>query len=77
MNEDKILQEFSSLPAQAQQMVLDFIAFLKVRYLGTSLSPEKPAAELRDDEFIGMWHDRADMADSTAWVRRLRQAEWR
>ena len=77
MNEDKILQEFSSLPAQAQQMVLDFIAFLKVRYLGTGRSPEKPAAELRDDEFIGMWRDRADMADSTAWVRRLRQAEWR
>jgi hypothetical protein len=77
MNEDRILQEFSSLPAQAQQMVLDFIAFLKVRYLETGLSTEKPAAELRNDEFIGMWRDRADMADSSDWVRRLRQAEWR
>nr|VFJ57208.1 MAG: Predicted antitoxin, contains HTH domain [Candidatus Kentron sp. DK] len=31
---------------------------------------------LRKEAFVGMWKDRPDMADSTAWVRNLRQQEW-
>ena len=31
---------------------------------------------LREDPAIGMWEDREDMQDSTAWVRQLRQREW-
>ena len=26
--------------------------------------------------FVGMWKDRDDMADSAAWVRQRREAEW-
>lgn len=29
------------------------------------------------DVGFGMWKDRADMTDSTRWVRKLREREWR
>ncbi len=35
---------------------------------------EKP--NLTDEPFVGMWHDREDLADSSAWVRQTRQNEW-
>ncbi len=36
----------------------------------------KPPLRLRDAPFVGMWKDRKEMCDSTAWVRRLRDKEW-
>lgn len=41
----------------------------------------EPASESHDidlinDNFIGMWSDRQDLADSTAWVRGVRENEW-
>lgn len=33
-------------------------------------------ARLSDEAFIGMWRDREDMKDSSAWVRALRSREW-
>jgi hypothetical protein len=27
-------------------------------------------------DFVGMWADREDMADSSEWVHELRQREW-
>ena len=35
------------------------------------------ATELADEPFIGMWRDREDMQDSSAWVRRVRESEWK
>lgn len=32
--------------------------------------------DIRDEPFIGMWHDRPEMSDSSAWVRGLRLGEW-
>ena len=32
---------------------------------------------LSEELAIGMWKDREDMKDSTAWVRNLREREWR
>ncbi len=37
---------------------------------------ESPDFDLINDSFIGMWSDRQDLADSTAWVRGLRETEW-
>jgi len=31
---------------------------------------------LADEPFIGMWRDREDMQDSSAWVRGIREREW-
>lgn len=33
--------------------------------------------KLSEEPAIGMWKDRQDMRDSTAWVRQLREHEWR
>ncbi|MEH2358729.1 hypothetical protein [Nostoc sp.] len=37
---------------------------------------ESPDFDLINDNFIGMWSDRQDLADSTTWVRSVRENEW-
>ena len=32
---------------------------------------------LGEELFVGLWKDRDDLSDATAWVRRLREQEWR
>lgn len=75
MTQQNLLDEFSSLPVDAQRQVADFVSFLRQKY-----QPENPIhgtdTEIRDDKFIGMWSDREDLADSTEWVRGLREKEW-
>ncbi|RME82065.1 MAG: DUF2281 domain-containing protein [Caldilineae bacterium] len=58
-------------------MVADFIAFLRLRY-GQEPSEEEVEAlpALKDESFVGIWHDRTDMTDSTTWVRTVRAREW-
>jgi hypothetical protein len=46
---------------------------LRQRY---ELKSNNPNGNLSDEEFIGMWKDREDLRDSTAWVRKIRQSEW-
>lgn len=36
----------------------------------------KPTTKLTDEPFVGMWQDRHDLADSTQWVREVRDQEW-
>jgi hypothetical protein len=38
---------------------------------------QKQQRPLSDLEFCGMWRDRDDMKDSTAWVRQVRETQWR
>ena len=72
----RIVQDIASLPPEAQKQVSDFVALLKTRY---AITPHKKIkrGKLEDEPFIGMWKDRADMRDSTQWVRELRKREWR
>ena len=39
--------------------------------------PKGQKRPLTDLEFCGMWADREDMKDSAAWVRKIRETEWR
>jgi hypothetical protein len=39
--------------------------------------PKGQKRPLADLEFCGMWADREDMKDSAAWVRKIRETEWR
>jgi hypothetical protein len=71
-----LVQDIASLPPEAQKQVLDFIAFLKTRYPASSRARKAKHTKLRDEPFIGMWRDREEMRDSSAWVRRLREREW-
>lgn len=72
---DKVRDDFDRLPAEAQLDAADFIDFLRERYRRPD-GRKRPLAPLADDPLIGMWQDREEMADSTSWVRRVRQQEW-
>mgnify|MGYP006276614567 CR=1 FL=1 len=66
-------KRLDALPDAAQREVADLITALEARHR-TTRSPSSSA--LHDEPFIGCWSGRADLADSTAWVRRTRQQEW-
>lgn len=76
MDQEKIWQHFSALPPEAQQQAADFILFLQWRYPPSPPPKEKKRTRLSRDPFVGMWKDRQDMQDSSAWVRQARQQEW-
>ena len=75
MTYEEIIRELASLPPEGQKEAADFIASLHDRY-SRSPSSEQTDRNLLELEFVGMWRDREDMRDSTAWVRRLREHEW-
>ncbi len=75
MTQEDIIKEIGSLPPEGQRQVIDFIAFMRQRYSRSPLT-EKTVVDLRSEAFIGMWRDREDLADSSEWVRRVRQSEW-
>ncbi|OQA46100.1 MAG: hypothetical protein BWY52_00953 [Chloroflexi bacterium ADurb.Bin325] len=70
-----IMRDIASLPPEARKQVADFVANLKGRY-PVSKSAKPKRTDLLEEPFIGMWRDREDMKDSSAWVRRLRRSEW-
>jgi len=73
MIEENISREFAALPPEARRQVVDFIDFLKTRYADVRHEGE---SDLSEEPFIGMWRDREDMRDSSAWVRNIRNSEW-
>lgn len=70
-----VLEQIASLPTDKQEEVADFVAFLRGRVSQPS-STDRVEAPAEPTSFFGMWADREDMADSAAWVRRLRETEW-
>jgi len=76
MDTVNIVRDIASLPPEAQKQVIDFVAFLKARYPTTQPVRKTRRTRLADEPFIGMWRNREDMQDSTAWVRSLRRHEW-
>lgn len=72
----QIYQDITSLPPEAQKQVLDFVAFLKMRY-GVSSKKRVRSAKLTTEPFVGMWKNREDMSDSEKWIRELRIKEWK
>jgi len=73
MNQEKLLQDVISLQPVAQQEAVDFIAFLKSKCdQYTFQKNTNSLSAIEDEPFIGMWQDRSDMVDSSAWVRSLR-----
>lgn len=77
MNQEQVLRDLIALPPTAQQLVIDFIAFLRLRYAQEPSGDGDTLPALQDEPFIGMWHDRADMTDSSAWVRTVRIRDYR
>ena len=76
MNTDEILHDLASLPPEAQRQVADFIALLLARYGLSTLIEDGVPSHTAPDNFVGMWRDRVDLKDSSAWVRIIREREW-
>jgi hypothetical protein len=76
MNQEELLRELKSLPPDALREVLDFIAFLRMRYKLPCRTDMARKSKLSEESFVGIWHDRQDMADSSDWVRKTREREW-
>ena len=72
MTLEQMIREWKGLPPQARQEVADFIAFLYTRHTSTQPETEKVPTRIEDEPYVGMWQDRADMADSSAWARGTR-----
>ncbi len=75
MTNEEILREINSLPLEAQRQIKDFVSFLRERYK-SSQPMSIPASDLETEAFVGMWRDREDMRDSSAWVRNVRETHW-
>ena len=76
MDQERLWKEYVALPPDAQQEVANFIAFLATRYTKSRTTMPNSVGDWQDDAFIGMWQDREDLADSSAWVRSVREQEW-
>jgi hypothetical protein len=75
VTDEEILREINSLPPEAQRQLQDFISFLRERYRSSQLKLA-PLPDLESEAFVGMWRDRSEMSDSSAWVRSIRQSHW-
>lgn len=75
MTDKEILREINTLPPEAMRQLEDFISFLRVRY-GSSERNITQKSDLESEAFVGMWRDREDMRDSSAWVRNVRKSHW-
>ena len=76
MEPEKIFDDISNLPPEAQRQVVDFIAFLRTRYKRTEREKQTERIDLVNEPFIGIWKDREDMNNSSKWLRNVRKAEW-
>ena len=74
MTNEELLREFNSLPAKARCEAEDFIVFLKARY--TQKKSKMANGDLLNNKFVGMWKDREEFKDGSAWVRKIRHEEW-
>ncbi|MEM9157017.1 MAG: DUF2281 domain-containing protein [Cyanobacteria bacterium P01_F01_bin.33] len=70
MEFETLRQEIEALSPADRRAVYAYINLLKSRHQPTDLK------DLADAPFVGMWSDRPETEDSTAWVRTLRQTEW-
>ena len=76
MTSEEILREIAALPVEARNEIEDLVAFLRERYKRAKSSSDLAVTDLEYEEFIGMWADRDEMTDSTAWVRGIRDKHW-
>jgi hypothetical protein len=71
-----IRRSYNTLPPDAQRQVRDFIAFLQARQKKAEKQSIKTSPELAEEAFVGIWRDRADIANGALWVREARNKEW-
>lgn len=73
MTAEEMLRQIDSLPPEAQRQIEDFISYLR-DYYRNARPDMRPASELESEGFVGMWRDREEMRDSSAWIDGIRQS---
>jgi hypothetical protein len=76
MNQTEIFRDFTTLPPEAQRIVADLVVLLRKQNEHAKRVRKIKPTRLVDEKFIGIWEDRQEMQDSSAYVRGLRQNEW-
>lgn len=76
MTSEEIIREIASLPTEAKREVEDLVTRLRKRYASVRASKSVESNGLETEGFIGMWGDREEMTDSTAWVRGVPDKHW-
>ena len=76
METSQLIKEIERLPDEAKQRVAALILELKLYYSRQTPLTEEELARWTDPEIFGMYADREDMRDSTAYVRKLRDEQW-
>jgi hypothetical protein len=66
---DSLVQIISSLTPEERQN-------LEKKLASQQLSIQQSSIFIKDDPCVGMWKDREDLQDSSAWVRQIRKQEW-
>lgn len=69
---DSLVQIIHSLTTDEQKTLLEKL----LNPSSNGLENELGLTALENEPFVGMWQDREDLADSSQWVRQLRQREW-
>jgi hypothetical protein len=76
MSHRELITALKSLPREAREQVADLIAFLRKQHDLANQPTKANGPGTSRHAFIGMWHDRDDLEDSSAWVRKTRRREW-
>lgn len=73
MTSEEILKQMASLPAEGRREIENLISRLNAHYREKK---DEVAQPIESGPFIGMWSDRDEMSDSSAWVRDTRNKHW-
>jgi hypothetical protein len=71
-----VFEAIEHLPPEARREVEDFVSFLSLRYANAAKPSGGKTSSRTAARFVGMWRNREDLRDSSAWVQRTRRQEW-
>ena len=77
MEAQQLAKEIDRLPEAAKQEIEDFLLQLKLRYARLTPLTEAELAHWTDPEIFGVSANDPARADSVAYVRQLREQQWR
>ncbi len=69
---DSLVEIIHSLTEDEQKALLEKL----LHFVPNEQEEKSSLTPLEDESFLGMWQDREDLADSSQWVRQLREEEW-
>jgi len=72
----QLVEQIEALPEKARQEIEHLVLVMKLRYARQNPLTDEELAQWADPEIFGMYADREDVRDSTAYIRKLREQQW-